>query len=251
MARTRDRAAAPATAADSGTEARATRASGAAPSPPHPLTPSRQEAAEVYDRLCALYPDARCALDHEGPWQLLCATILSAQCTDVRVNLVTPHLFARWPGPAELASAAQEEVEEVIKSTGFFREKAKSLIEMSDDVARRFDGEVPGAMEELTTLRGVGRKTANVIIGVAFGGAGMVVDTHVRRLSNLLGWTSEQDPVKIERDLMALHPPERWTHLGHVLIYHGRNLCPARKPRCAECPLLDLCPAGAALTQDA
>jgi endonuclease-3 len=251
MARTSTKAAATASA-DAGTEARATKASSAAAAPPRLPTAARREAAaEVYHRLSALYPDARCALDHQGPWQLLCATILSAQCTDVRVNQVTPQLFARWPGPAELAAAAQEEVEEVIKSAGFFREKAKSLIGMSDDIARRFGGEVPGAMKELTTLRGVGRKTANVIIGVAFGGAGMVVDTHVRRLSNLLGWTGEQDPEKIERDLMALHPPERWTDLGHALIYHGRNLCPARKPRCAECPVLDLCPAGAARTQDA
>jgi endonuclease-3 len=207
---------------------------------------ARQTAAsaEILRRLKERYPDAECALKHESPWQLLCATILSAQCTDARVNMVTPHLFARFPTAAALAGADAAEVEEIVKSTGFFRQKTKSLIEMSQDVVAKFGGEVPRTLEELTTLRGVGRKTANVLIGVAFGGQGVVVDTHVRRLSNLLGWTSEEDPVKIEHELMALHPRNEWTGLAHTLIIHGRTLCVANRPKCADCPVNDLCPEG-------
>src|SRR5579862_5868032 len=172
-----------------------------------PFRQQKERAAEVLRRLRERYPDAECALKHDNAWQLLCATILSAQSTDVRVNMVTPHLFARYPTPQLLAEANPEDVEEIVKSTGFFRQKTKSIIEMSRDLVDRYGGEVPDDMEELTTLRGVGRKTANVIIGVAFGGAGLVVDTHVRRISQLLGWTKEDDPVKIERDLQALFPP--------------------------------------------
>jgi endonuclease-3 len=190
------------------------------------------------------YPDAECALHHADAWQLLCATILSAQCTDARVNMVTPHLFARFPTPEALASADPAEVEEIIKSTGFFRQKARSLIQMSQDVVDLHGGVVPSDMEALTKLRGVGRKTANVIIGVAFGGNGVVVDTHVRRIARRLGWTDNTDPDKIEQDLMALFPPAEWTPLGHTLIHHGRTLCMARAPLCMECPVRERCPEG-------
>jgi endonuclease-3 len=156
--------------------------------------------------------------------------------------MVTPGLFARYPQPLDLASADPEEVERIVQSTGFFRQKTKSLIAMSQDVCERFGGRVPETMEELTTLRGVGRKTANVLIGVAFGGDGITVDTHVRRISRLLGWTKQSDPEKIERDLMALFPREDWTPLGHTVIRHGREICIANRPRCGECPVADLCP---------
>lgn len=202
----------------------------------------KERAAEVLRRLRERYPEAECALKHENPWQLLAATILSAQCTDVRVNMVTPHLFARYSAAQMMASAKHEDVEELVKSTGFFRQKTKSLISMSQDVTDKYGGRVPETMEELTSLRGVGRKTANVVIGVAFGGDGVVVDTHVNRISRKLGWTKQTDPVKIETDLMALHPKEHWTVMGHTLIHHGRTLCIARKPNCAECPVEELCP---------
>ena len=204
----------------------------------------KAKAAEVLRRLKELYPNAECALIHRNAWELLAATILSAQCTDARVNMVTPKLFARFSTPESLGSADPAEVEELVKSTGFFRQKTKSLIEMSQDVAERFGGEVPNKLEDLITLRGVGRKTANVLIGVAFGGDGLVVDTHVRRISNLLGWTKEQDPVKIEQELMQLHPRSEWTGLAHTLIMHGRAICIANRPKCGECPVNDLCPEG-------
>jgi endonuclease-3 len=204
----------------------------------------RSAAAEVLRRLKEQYPDVECALKHENAFQLLCATILSAQCTDARVNMVTPKLFARFATPGAMAAADPAEVEEIVKSTGFFRQKTKSLIEMSQDVVAKFGGEVPRTLEGLITLRGVGRKTANVLIGVAFGGQGVVVDTHVKRLSNLLGWTTEADPVKIEHEMMDLHPRDEWTGLAHTLIIHGRTLCIANRPKCAECPINDLCPEG-------
>ena len=204
----------------------------------------RERAAEVLRRLRERYPDAGCALRHENPWQLLCATVLSAQCTDVRVNMVTPRLFARYPNPQALAGADPAELEKIIQSTGFFRQKARSLIALSQDIVAKYGGKVPETMEELTTLRGVGRKTANVLIGVAFGGEGVVVDTHVRRISRRLGWTQNEDPEKIEQDLMALHARNDWTPLAHILIHHGRTLCMARNPRCTECPVVDLCPEG-------
>src|SRR5438034_1038613 len=162
-----------------------------------PSKQAKEKAAEVLRRLRERYPDAECALHHKNPWQLLCATILSAQCTDVRVNMVTPNLFAKYPRPEALASASPADVEKIIQSTGFFRQKTKSLISMSQDVVANHGGEIPETMDELTELRGVGRKTANVIIGVAFGGEGVVVDTHVRRISGRLGWTKNTDPVKI------------------------------------------------------
>jgi endonuclease-3 len=206
----------------------------------------KDKAAEVLRILRETYPQAECALLHEDPWQLLAATILSAQCTDARVNMVTPKLFECYPTAEALGCANAEDVEEIVHSCGFYRQKTKSLIAMSQDVAARFGGQVPDRLEDLVTLRGVGRKTANVIIGVAFGGDGVVVDTHVRRIARRLGWTVETDPVKIERDLMELFPRHDWTILGTTLIWHGRTLCPARSPRCPECPVLSLCPAGRA-----
>ena len=208
--------------------------------PPYRLTAS---AHEILSRLKALYPDARCALEHENVYQLLCATILSAQCTDARVNMVTPALFARYPTPFELARAEPADVEEIIKSTGFFRNKTRSLIGMAQAVVADHGGEVPRTMEELRKLPGVGRKTANVVLSNAYGtNEGVTVDTHVTRLSGLLGLSRETDPVKIEAELMRLYPREDWGLLSHLLIFHGRQVCIARRPRCGECVLARLCP---------
>jgi endonuclease III len=188
--------------------------------------------------LGTLYPDATCELDHASPFQLLCATILSAQCTDARVNLVTPELFRRWKTPRALAQASQDEVEEVIRTTGFFRNKAKSLRGMAQTLVERFGGQVPRTMEEMLELPGVARKTANVVLGTAYGLAtGVVVDTHVQRLASLLGLTRHEDPKKIELDLMAILPEEEWVGFAHRLIWHGRRVCVARRPRCGDCPL--------------
>jgi endonuclease III len=203
----------------------------------------KKRAAEYYRRLRAAYPDAHCALDHANPYQLLVATILSAQCTDKRVNIVTPELFRRYPSAPALADAEREELEERIRSTGFFRSKAKSLMGMARALVERHGGRVPDTMEELTKLPGVGRKTANVILGNAFDrNEGIVVDTHVTRLANRLGLTRETDPVKIEAALMPLFPREQWTMLSHLLIEHGRQICVARVPRCEQCVLNDICP---------
>ena len=200
-------------------------------------------AAIVLERLLAEYPDAHCALDFTNAFELLSATILSAQCTDKRVNMVTPALFKRYPTAVALASAQQADVEEIIKSTGFFRSKAKSLIGMATGVVEHHGGEVPATMDALVKLPGVGRKTANVILGNAFGrNDGIVVDTHVTRLSNRLGFTNETDAVKIEQALIPLFPQGYWTMLSHLLIEHGRRVCDARKPRCSACMLADICP---------
>jgi endonuclease-3 len=210
-------------------------------------TPNEKRAAQrVFAVLREQYPDAECELTPRDPWRLLCAVILSAQCTDVRVNLTTPILFAKYPTAEALAAADPADVEEIVKATGFFRQKTKSLISMSQDVVAKFGGKVPETLEELTTLRGVGRKTANVVIGTAFGGQGVVVDTHVKRLSKRLGWTTQTDPVKIERDLMELFPRDVWTQLGHTLIFHGRRVCKAQRPDCPNCPILEDCPDGKA-----
>ena len=216
----------------------------ARPKRPRPRGPAlRAHAALLLDRLLERYPDAHCALDFTNAFQLLCATILSAQCTDKRVNMVTPALFARYPDARSLAAARQEDVEELIKSTGFFRNKAKSLIGMATAVVERHGGEVPSDMDALVVLPGVGRKTANVILGNAFGrNDGIVVDTHVTRLSNRLALVNGTDAVKIERALLPLFPQERWTMLSHLLIEHGRQVCDAKKPRCGECLLADVCP---------
>lgn len=200
-------------------------------------------AAEYYRRLSLAYPDAHCALNHRNAFELIVATILSAQCTDVRVNMVTPALFAKYPNADALADADRETLEAMIKSTGFFRSKAKSLVGMAQALVERHGGQVPRTMDDLTALPGVGRKTANVVLGNAFGvNDGIVVDTHVARLSKRLGLTRETDPVKIERALMPLFPREHWTMLSHLLIEHGRRVCDARRPKCEQCVLNDLCP---------
>lgn len=204
----------------------------------------KDRAAEVYDLLADEYPDAHCELDFGSPFELSVATILSAQTTDERVNEVTPVLFQRYPTADDLAGAPQEDVEEIIRSTGFFRNKSKNIIGFARGVTERHGGEVPRTMEDLTALPGVGRKTANVILGNAFGiDEGVVVDTHVKRLSNRLAFTREpKSPTKIERDLMELFPRDRWTMLSHLLIWHGRRVCDARKPRCEACAVSHLCP---------
>jgi endonuclease-3 len=202
-----------------------------------------QRAPQILSRLRAAYPDAHCALHHRNAFELLCATILSAQCTDARVNLVTPVLFAAYPTPEALARARPEDVEAIIKSTGFFRNKTRSLIGMAQALVAEHGGVVPRTMEQLRVLPGVGRKTANVILGNAYGiNEGITVDTHVARLSRLLGLTREADPAKIEQDLMPLFPRAEWGLLSHLLIFHGRQVCIARRPRCGECVLSDLCP---------
>ncbi|HET7631303.1 MAG TPA: endonuclease III [Gemmatimonadaceae bacterium] len=203
----------------------------------------KPHARTILTRLLSEYPDAHCALDFGTPYQLLVATILSAQCTDKRVNMVTPALFARYPDASALAEAAQEDVEALIRSTGFFHNKARNLIGMAAAVVERHGGEIPDSMAELVALPGVGRKTANVILGNAFGrDEGIVVDTHVARVTRRLGLTRATDPVKIEQALMPLFPRERWTILSHLLIEHGRQVCVARTPRCAACMLHDICP---------
>jgi endonuclease-3 len=189
------------------------------------------------------YPDATCELGYASPFQLAVATVLSAQCTDKRVNMVTPVLFARYPDAASLAEAPIGEIEEIIKSTGFFRNKAKSITGLAHAVTEHHAGILPSTMAELVVLPGVGRKTANVILGNAFGkNEGVVVDTHIGRLSNRLGLTKQTDPVRVEQALIALFPRRTWTMLAHLLIWHGRRICAARKPNCAECVLADLCP---------
>jgi endonuclease-3 len=207
------------------------------------LADAKRHAAQIVRRLKAAYPDAHCALDFRNPYELLCATILSAQCTDKRVNMVTPALFARYPDAAALADAEPGELEEMIRSTGFFRSKAKSLIGMARALVARHGGQVPDDMESLVVLPGVGRKTANVVLGDAFDRReGIVVDTHVTRLSNRLGLTKLGDAVKIEQVLLPLFPREHWTKISHLLIEHGRQVCDAKKPRCGDCILADLCP---------
>ena len=205
-------------------------------------TDRRAQARRIIRELAKLYPDARCALDHQNPLQLLIATILSAQCTDVRVNMVTPALFARYPDAAAFANAVPEELEKMIQSTGFFRNKAKSIVACCKQIVENHGGQVPGTMEELNPLPGIGRKTANVILGNAFGVPGITVDTHVGRLSRRLGLTKEADADKVERDLMALLPDKEWTMFSHRMIFHGRQVCFARKPNCDGCTLNKICP---------
>ena len=204
--------------------------------------PLRRQAGRIVRRLARLYPDAHCALHHRNPLELLVATILSAQCTDARVNQVTPALFARYPDAAAFAAANPRELQKLIQSTGFFRNKARNIIGCCRQLVERHGGRVPSTMEELVPLPGVGRKTANVILGTAFATPGITVDTHVGRLSRRLGLTEQTDPVKVERDLMALLPRKQWTMFSHRLIFHGRQVCHARKPDCAGCGLAALCP---------
>jgi len=206
-----------------------------------PRTP-KGRARVTDERLSDEYPDAHCELDHRNPYELLVATILSAQCTDARVNLVTPALFARFPDPAALAQADPAEVQELIRSTGFFNNKTRSLLGMAQALVERYDGEVPSAMADLTTIPGVGRKTANVVRSVAMDLPGLPVDTHVTRLSHRLGLTTETDAVKIEYALNPMIPAKRRGTFSLLLILHGRRVCVARKPRCGECVLADFCP---------
>jgi endonuclease III len=204
------------------------------------LAPAR--IAEILNRLAAAYPNAECALHHRNAWELLVATILSAQCTDARVNMVTPELFRKYPTPAAMAQASIPVIEEEIRSTGFYHNKAKSITGAAKKLVSDFGGKVPKTMEELLTLPGVARKTGNVVLGVAYGLAeGIVVDTHVLRLSNRLGLTHSNDAKRVEQELMQIIPRDHWIRFSHELILHGRQICVARKPRCAECTLETLC----------
>lgn len=211
------------------------------------MSPSARPAVEIFKRLYKAYPDVRCELDHKNPLELLIATILSAQCTDTRVNLVVPSLFQRYSTAKEFAEAKQGELEKLIHSTGFYRNKATNIIACCKVLLEKHRGQVPKTMEELTELPGVGRKTANVVLGNAFHiNVGVVVDTHVVRLSNLLGLTIHRQPEKIEQDLMVLFPAKQWTLLSLLLIWHGRRRCRARKPDCSNCELQDICPSSTA-----
>jgi endonuclease III len=206
------------------------------------INPLRSQANRVRRALEKLYPDAHCALHFRTPLELLIATILSAQCTDQRVNMVTPALFARYPGAHAYATADPKELERMIQSTGFFRNKARNIIQCCQQIVEHHGGEVPRTMAELVVLPGVGRKTANVILGNAYGVPGIPVDTHVTRLSQRMGLTVHTDPVKIENDLMELVPKKDWTLFGHQMIFHGRQVCHARKPACVTCTLASFCP---------
>jgi endonuclease III len=201
-----------------------------------------RRARKINRILAETYPNATSELDFDSPWQLLVVTVLSAQTTDKRVNAVSPMLFARYPGPKELAAADREDVEQIIAPTGFFRAKTQSLMKLAAAVLERYNGEVPGRLEDLVTLPGVGRKTANVVLGNAFGVPGITVDTHVGRLSRRFGWTTQTDPVKAEHEIGALFPKRDWTMLSHHLIWHGRRCCHARMPACGACPVARLCP---------
>lgn len=202
-----------------------------------------RRARRIHRVLAETYPDAHCELDFTSPLELAVATILSAQCTDARVNQVTPRLFARYPDAAAYASAQRDELEDLIRTTGFFRNKATSIVGLGQALCERFDGEVPGRLVDLVALPGIGRKTANVILGNAFDVPGITVDTHLGRLARRFGWTVETDPVKVEMELMSLFPRRDWTMLSHRVIFHGRRRCHARKPACGACPVARWCPA--------
>lgn len=202
----------------------------------------REAALKVWQILQQIHADAHCALHHEDPWQLLVATILSAQCTDERVNQVTPMLFARYPDAGALARADLVNIEALIRPTGFFRNKARHLQAAARVILADYGGKVPKSLAELVRLPGVGRKTANVVLGVAFGQPGMVVDTHVKRIAFRLGWTTSRDPIRIEAQLCRLLPQDTWTQTGHLLIFHGRRICKAPNPWCSRCPMGPLCP---------
>jgi endonuclease III len=206
-----------------------------------PIARTRR-ARRIHRALRERYPYARCELDFETPLQLLVATILSAQTTDQRVNLVTPTLFARYASAADLAAADRTDLETIIQSTGFFRAKADALLKLGSALVDRFDGVVPGRQADLVTLPGVGRKTANVVLGHAFGVPGITVDTHVGRLARRFGWTEQEDPVKVEHEIGALIPKREWTELSDAMIFHGRRTCHARKPACGACPVAQWCP---------
>ena len=201
-----------------------------------------RRARRINRELGLVYPDAHCELDFTSPFELLVATVLSAQTTDVRVNMVTPTLFAKYPGPADFAAADRADVEAIIQSTGFFRAKTQSIMGLSQAIVERFGGEVPGRLQDLVTLPGVGRKTANVVLGYAFGVPGFSVDTLFGRLSRRFGWTTNMEADKVEADVAELIPKREWTILSHRLIWHGRRCCHARRPACGACPLARLCP---------
>ncbi|HPG67098.1 MAG TPA: endonuclease III [Candidatus Hydrogenedentes bacterium] len=203
---------------------------------------NRERAVAVFGRLREAYPDARCSLDFSGPLELLVATILAAQCTDVRVNVVTKDLFRAYRTPRDYVDAPREELEAAIRTCGFFRQKAKSIVKACGRILDAYGGEVPGTMEELLTLDGVGRKTANVLLGECFDTPGIIVDTHCMRVSRRLGFTRQTDPRKIEQDLMKIWPRETWTLFSHCIVFHGRAVCQARTPKCAACTVADLCP---------
>ena len=214
----------------------------AAVAAPVSRTAAVRRARRIHRQLAEAYPDARCELDFTTPWQLLVATVLSAQTTDKRVNTVTPTLFARYPGPAELAAADSADVEAIIAPTGFFRAKTASLIKLAAAVLERHGGEVPARLDALVSLPGVGRKTANVVLGDAFGVPGITVDTHVGRLARRFGWTTQTDPVKVEVEVGALFEKRDWVMLNHRVIWHGRRRCHALRPACGACPVARLCP---------
>jgi endonuclease III len=203
----------------------------------------KRRARKISRELAELYPYAHAELDFRNPFELLVATVLSAQTTDVRVNAVTPVLFARYPDPLAMSQAQSVELEDIIKSTGFFRAKAANLLALATRIVDEYDGVVPGTLKDLVTLPGVGRKTANVVLGNAFGVPGITVDTHFMRLSRRFGWTTSEDPVRIEADVAALFEPKDWTMVSHRVVFHGRRICHARKPACGVCPLAHLCPA--------
>jgi endonuclease-3 len=206
-----------------------------------PTTEARRRARVILNRLKKRYPEIGTALDYESPWQLLVATVISAQTTDENVNRATPELFRRWPGPEEMAEADPEEVERVIFSTGFYRQKAKAVIALSEDLTESYGGEVPADLDELVKLRGVGRKTASVVLAEAWGLPAIAVDTHVKRVAGRVGLTRETDPAKVERDLRVLYPEREWAGISMRVIQFGRDVCDARRPRCWECPLADRC----------
>lgn len=206
------------------------------------LAANRERAGQVFGRLREAYPDARCSLDYRTPLQLLVATILAAQCTDARVNKVTKTLFKKYRKARDYAGAPREELEEAIRTCGFFRQKTGSIVNACTQLVRQHRGKVPGTLEDLVALEGVGRKTANVVLGECFDMPGVVVDTHVRRLAKRLRFTRQDAPAKIEQDLMKIWPRETWTLFSHCLVFHGRTVCLARKQRCAGCPISDLCP---------
>lgn len=206
------------------------------------IAANRERAPLVYERLATLYPDIRCTLNFKNPFQLLIMTALAAQCTDARVNIVSVELFERFPHPKDFLEVDQKEIEKIIHSCGFYRQKAKNILSTCRSLMDKFDGEVPRTMEELVQLAGVGRKTANVVLGECFGHQGVIVDTHCTRLTNRLGFTKNQDAVKIEQDLMRVWPPDRWTLFSHFMVFHGRAVCTARAPKCSQCTLRDLCP---------
>ncbi len=206
------------------------------------LKERRKHALAIYRILTRRYPNVRCELDFKTPFQLLVATVLSAQCTDKRVNSVTPKLFKEYPNPKRMAEANVRSIESIIRSTGFFHSKARNIKELSIQINQEFQGRVPQTLEDLVTLPGVGRKTANVVLGHAFNTPGITVDTHFGRLSRRFGWTEEMDPVKVEREVGELIPEKEWTNLSQRMIWHGRRICHSRKPACGACPLIELCP---------